>query len=391
MQNNADFPFCFEATALYVSGDPAAVGEAFDGVLQAPADANEIILDAASGSRYTLVVLSDGSAAAGGLIDIIDDYQGHLGVSEVSEGVNELTVITSFTDKDGNTLAAPPKMAKVFAGVETSPESGLMHSIFIDEDGKVYASGNNDKGQLCLGDTDSRDTPVEIDLSEVAVSAAVGGDFTLILTENGKVFGCGNNANGQIGLGSSVETSLLPNDGNDLEDVTSVSAGLNFALFMADAGLFVTGDNTNGQLCVDPGTEMIDTPSLIADVDGNSVDMFEAGYQSAYLLFRQDGSVAACGLNDLGQLGDGTTETKSRTAVIIPGEDTIINLGIGGSAQSAFFLSKDAVYATGLNDLGQLGIDDANVVEVSEPTEVVFSESAILYHISPGETQTLYW
>ena len=334
------------------------------------------------------MVLSDGLAAAGGLIDNIDQYQGHLGIGDITtEGTYELEVIPVFTDKDGNELASPPTMKRVFAG------SGVneTHSIFIDEDGNIFATGNNDKGQLCLGDTDSRFTPFQIDLPEPAFSAAVGGDFTLILTETGKVYGCGSNEFGQLGLGPDVQSTLLPNDGNDLTDVLSVSVGMNFALFMTEDGLFVTGDNSVGQLCVDPATEMIDTPSLLADVDGDSVDIFDAGYQSSYILFGKDGSVAACGSNFYGQLGDGTTDTKSRTAVRIPDEDPIINIGVSPSSESAFFMSEDAVYAAGLNDFGQLGIDETDQEIVSVPTEVKFTESAVLLNVSPGTTQTLYW
>lgn len=405
---------CCPATALFVSGDPAAVGEELDGVLLVPTDANEIILDGSGGSGYTLVILSDGLAAAGGVVGNLDNYQGHMGISDIVEGVNELTTISTFTDLDGNVLAEPPIMAGVYAGVEATVDSGLIHSMFLDEDGNVFASGNNDKGQLCLGDNDSRETPFQIDLPEPAVGVAVGGDFTLILTEEGKVYGCGSNEFGQLGLGPDIDAALLPNDGNDLTDVFSISAGkrhdfvwpyfalwnhlsqtvrsgLNFALFMTDDGLFVTGDNTYGQLCVDPETDKIFTPSLLADVDGDSVDMFAAGYQSSYLLFGLDGSAASCGLNDVGQLGDGTTETKSRTAVVIPDNDPIINLGVGTSAKSAFFLSEDAVYATGLNTDGQLGINDEDAEEVAEPTEVEFTESTLLFNVSPGDIQTLYW
>ena len=374
-----------------VSGDPAAVGEELDGVLLVPTDANEIILDGSAGSGYTLVILSDGLAAAGGVVDNLDNYQGHLGILDVAEGVNELTAISTFTDLDGNVFAEPPIMAGVYAGVEASVDSGLIHSIFLDEDGNVFASGNNDKGQLCLGDNESRETPVQIDLPEPAVGVAVGGDFTLILTEEGKVYGCGSNELGQLGLGSDIDSALLPNDGNDLTDVSSISAGLNFALFQTDDGLFVTGDNTYGQLCVDPETDKIFTPSLLSDVDGDSVELFAAGYQSSYLLFGLDGSAASCGLNDVGQLGDGSTDTKSRTAVIIPDNDPLDHIGVGASAKSAFFLSEDAVYATGLNTDGQLGIDDEDADEVAEPTEVEFTEAVSLFNISPGDTQTLYW
>ena len=243
------------ATPLYFSGDPTAVGEDVDGVLLIPTDANEIVLDASSGSDYILFVLSDGSAAAAGVI-VGDTYKGHLGITELTDGVNELMPIETFIGLDGIALSSPPIMLSVYAGVEAVAGSGNLHSIFIDMDGNAYASGNNDKGQLCLGNADSRASPTQIDLPSPAVSAAVGADFTYILTEDGIVHGCGSNEVGQLGLGSSIDASLLPNDGNGLTDVLSVSAGLNFALFRTSDGVFVTGDNTYGQLCVDGETEL---------------------------------------------------------------------------------------------------------------------------------------
>jgi alpha-tubulin suppressor-like RCC1 family protein len=147
-----------------------------------------------------------------------------------------------------------------------------MHSVFIDVNGNVYAAGNNGNGQLCTGDTSSRDMPVQVLLPGQAVSAAVGADFTLILMATGDVYGCGSNQKGALGFGKSTTQTNSPM-------------------------LVVTGANTFGQLCLDPSEyddDIIFIPVLLLDLD---IESFKAGYQSSYLLF-DDGSVASCGRND---------------------------------------------------------------------------------------------
>lgn len=93
-------------------------------------------------------------------------------------------------------------------------------------------------------------------------------------------------------------SALLPDKGNNLDGVKSVSAGLDFALFYTRDGIYVTGANTFGQLCVDPSLdEIFFSPAKLLGMDSNEFDGIAAGTQSSYILF-VDGSVSSCGLND---------------------------------------------------------------------------------------------
>ena len=288
--SQADLP------GLFIAGDSRSLGDINADFALDPTATNEITLDVSAGSMYSLMVLSDGSAAAVGYIQDINEYKGHLGVVNRVEAENPLVTITDVVNLIGDAVVAP-SFQKVYAGVETSPGSGLMHSIFIDVNGNVYAAGNNGKGQLCTGDTSSRDMPVQVALPGQAVSAAVGADFTLILTATGDVYGCGSNQKGALGLGKSTTQTNTPMLVDGLKSVSSLSAGYDFAVFQTISGLFVTGANTFGQLCLDPSEyddDIIFIPVLLLDLD---IESFKAGYQSSYLLF-DDGSVASCGRND---------------------------------------------------------------------------------------------
>ncbi len=234
---------------LWAWGSSLGIGEDAGNFL-IPQDVDELILQASAGTYYSLFILTDGSARVGGYIEIPENYRGHFGLGNaiMTRGVNTLLPILEVEDLNGNLLAAP-EFRLVKAGVETTKGSGLMHSIFIDVDGNVYTAGNNNKGQLCLGDTESRFFPTQIPLpiGEIAAYAVVGGEFTLILTDSGKLYGCGSNESGQLGLGVEVLSVTLPDDRNGLSGVLRISAGQNFALIVTSGGLFGMGDNTFGK------------------------------------------------------------------------------------------------------------------------------------------------
>ena len=237
-----------DSESLWFSGAPSSIGFASADDRVSPFDLEELVYDASAGTDYSILILSDRSAAVAGSIDDINSYRGHFGVNrnDLVNGVNELQRIPNVIDIDGSTVTAPD-FHKVYAGVETSGGSGQMHSVFIDLEGRIYASGYNSRGQLCLGDENNREFPTQFALpnNEKAISAAVGVEFTLIVSDTGKLYGCGSNDDGQIGLGTTA-SSNTPDDGNGLSNVRSVSAGASFSLVQTTNGLFVMGRNNYG-------------------------------------------------------------------------------------------------------------------------------------------------
>jgi alpha-tubulin suppressor-like RCC1 family protein len=98
------------------------------------------------------------------------------------------------------TLLAPSTGLK-FKAVFTGPMA--CHTMCITADGKCFAFGRNDKGQLGVGDCLARNRPAEVKVFQgLQVSkAAVGKNHTLFLTSIGDVWAAGSNAFGQLGLG----------------------------------------------------------------------------------------------------------------------------------------------------------------------------------------------
>ena len=116
----------------------------------------------------------------------------YISLGHIAQGTNNFQTISKvFDETDGKEMDAPV-FDKVFAGVENSPDSSVMHTILLDKEGRAYATGSNSKGQLCLGDESDRLIPTMINLDGVRiVDVAIGGEHTLLLDDDGNVFGCG--------------------------------------------------------------------------------------------------------------------------------------------------------------------------------------------------------
>ncbi|HMJ89392.1 MAG TPA: hypothetical protein VK530_06230, partial [Candidatus Acidoferrum sp.] len=78
------------------------------------------------------------------------------------------------------------------------------------------------------------------------VSVSAGYNHTLALADDGRVFAWGWNQNGQLGNGSTTNTgtpTLIPG-----VIATAIAAGRQHSLVIADCGVLAWGDNLNGQL-----------------------------------------------------------------------------------------------------------------------------------------------
>ena len=83
------------------------------------------------------------------------------------------------------------------------------YSVFLDNAGNIYTCGNNQFGQLGLGDTEDRHTPQKVNnippMSCISCCNTAWG-YLQIVDEAGRVWSCGRNDFGQLGLGHTKET-----------------------------------------------------------------------------------------------------------------------------------------------------------------------------------------
>jgi len=131
----------------------------------------------------------------------------------------------------------------------TAIAAGGWHSLFLKSDGSMWAMGDNEWGQL--GDGTSRlgvqtNRPEQIVASNVMAMAA-GFSHSLFLKNNGSLWAMGNNNYGQLGDGTWNSTNQP--EQIVASGVTAIAAGHSHSLFLkSDGSLWGMGYNEGGQL-----------------------------------------------------------------------------------------------------------------------------------------------
>lgn len=128
------------------------------------------------------------------------------------------------------------------------------HSVIVSDEGLAMTFGRNDKGQLGLGDTETRTTPVVVEALRGIdiVAAACGRSHTLFLSSDGMVFACGDNKMGQCGTNQqSVHTITTPARiaFKENKPVVRIACGAEFSMIVdIDGRLYSFGHPEHGQL-----------------------------------------------------------------------------------------------------------------------------------------------
>ena len=127
---------------------------------------------------------------------------------------------------------------------------GEAHSLFVKTDGTLWAMGLNNYGQLGssanVGTDNPNNTPISVASNVVAVA---GGHWhSLFVTSDGRLWAMGDNEYGQLG-NSTYTTAPNPTPVSVASNVVAVAAGMVYSLFVKmDGTLWAMGVNDYGQL-----------------------------------------------------------------------------------------------------------------------------------------------
>ncbi|RZK54929.1 MAG: T9SS type A sorting domain-containing protein [Hymenobacter sp.] len=188
--------------------------------------------------------------------------------------------------------------------------AGRYHSLALAADGTVYAWGLNTYGALGNNSTTNSTTPVAVSLPVGVhiVQVAAGAYHGLALADDGTVYAWGDNYYGALGNNSTTQSTTpvavtMPAGVRFVQLAAENRHGLALA---ADGRLFTWGYNNSGQL----GTGTI-TDSLVPVAEASGTVAWTgpaAGPVANHSLVLGPGAaVYSAGLNQYGQLGDGTT------------------------------------------------------------------------------------
>lgn len=235
--------------------------------------------------------------------------------------------------------------------------AGYGYSIALNEDGTLWSWGYNSNGQLGDGTTINRSTPVAVmDMKDVKEVAA-GNEHTVALKNDGTVWSWGYNRYYKLGYGNGWSNYTIPGKVDRISDVKEIAAGYDHTVVLKEDGtVWAWGLNNYGQL--GDGTNSNLDSEIVQSMSG--VTKIAAGdYHTAALA--SDGTVWTWGCNTNGQLGDGTTVSRYVPTQVANVSDII---DIEAGSYNTLALSRDGTIWAWGNYYGTTPVKIQNLTDV---------------------------
>ena len=215
-------------------------------------------------------------------------------------------------------------------------------------------------------------SPIKIDAVQGAKELAVGADHLCVLGADAKVSCIGANGSGQLGYDTDGQSSteLKPITGDDLGPVAHISAGDGFTCaVLVDGTAECWGLNDSGQLGDGTaGSPRFDHKPVTGLTNVASIATGHAGAGHACALLT-DGTAKCWGANQTSQLGDGTT-TQQPTPVAVAGVTDATQIAVGPEATCAI-RTDGRVVCWGQNANAEFGAETSPEI-VTTPYVVPF-------------------
>ena len=260
-----------------------------------------------------------------------------------------------------------------------------LHTCAVHDNGDVSCWGSGSEGQLGLGNTDTYHLPERVPDVFDAVAVAAGPGFTCVVHDDGGVSCWGINSVGQLGTDTFVSGHYFPRAVSGLIDIVAISAGQRHSCAIhRGGGLSCWGwvyDDSPMRVETPKGVTSVsigERETCITTVDGlvycwdfgatrasemtrmgNVTDAVKVsvGNQSACVLHLR-GGVSCWGRNNVGQVGDGTTTSRSQPVRLNSISDAVdISVSFGSSTvdpHACALHQNGSVSCWGGNEAGQL-------------------------------------
>jgi alpha-tubulin suppressor-like RCC1 family protein len=306
------------------------------------------------GFSHTIVLMTDGTIWGTG-------YNGH---GQLGIPVGDTSQRLTLTQMDTTTMTIGNRKPKYIS-------CGQLHTIVLMTDGTIWGTGDNDDGQLGLGNITDCEILTRMDTTMIQGRTpqyiSCGEDHTIVLMTDGTIWGTGRNLSGQLGLNDTTSRLTLTQMDSTIMTIGNktpqyISCGFRFTIvLMTDGTIWGTGINSSGQLGLGNTTDCeILTQMDTTMIEGRTPQYISCG-ESHTIVLMTDGTIWGTGRNGNGQLGlDNTTDCLTLTQM-----DTTTTIGnrtpqyISCNITSSYTLMTDGtIWGTGYNSRGQLGLGD---------------------------------
>ena len=325
----------------------------------------------ATGDRMTSVIKADGSLWSWGDAQMNGDWYKHAAPYHIAARPSWRAVASAQThtialDSDGSLWAwgcslwgahglstdtvcrATPLQTLAPLGFVRIATSSL-HSAAVDESGALWTWGNNELGQLGVGDVDAHPGFNRVGTATDWQAVAVGPWHTVAIKADGTLWGWGSNEFGMLTQAGGPATTE-PVQAAIPGKWTAVAAGdIHTVALQDDGSMWAWGGNSFGQTGK-PASSFEAVPSKI---ESGHLWRYVASAGSHNLAIRDDGTLWAWGKNDSGQLGDGTRQGSYQPVQV--GTDEDWQSVAATAAGSAGVRGDGTVWAWGSADYQRLG------------------------------------
>jgi alpha-tubulin suppressor-like RCC1 family protein len=250
--------------------------------------------------------------------------------------------------------------------------AGAWHGLALKRDGTVWAWGRNLSRQLGDGTTTDRPTPFQVPILESVVGVAAGVGISVALDADGAVW--------RWGSGSGLTTLGTPTQRQDLAGVSVLRAGEHWILALKSDGLpsgqvWAWGANGQGQLG-DGTTTSRSAPVTVSGL-ADAIEVASGGPLGSSAAILADGTMVAWGHNGSGRLGDGTL-TARLTPVAVVGLQNV--LATSRDSHALALTADGRVWSWGTGSFGELGIElsSASVPMMTPVTHAVAVETSVM-------------
>ena len=260
-----------------------------------------------------------------------------------------------------------------------------MDMLAITTSGQLFSWGYNYRGELGLGIAQLlyRSAPVQIGASSwIAIASGrcqgPGGGYhganNFAIRLDGRLYAWGYNQEGQLGDNTNQPKSSPVNIG--ISSWTAVCSAGDIAMAIrSDGALFTWGDGRNGPMAFGLNSSsqvhrsspvQIGTSTWTAISGGQTSVSGQQTTEITWLAIRSDGALFAWGYGNVGQLGDNTRVTKSSPVQIGTSSWSSIN---AGSSNMAAIRKDGGLFTWGSSFDGEFGTN-INGVYRSSPVQV---------------------
>jgi len=271
--------------------------------------------------------------------------------------------------------SSPVQIGLFQKGNWTKTLTGYRFGVALTSNGTIHTFGLNNYGQLGLNDVLSRSQPIQVGEANTWSDFAVGGYHCVARKKDGTLWSWGRNDSGEIGDNTVVDRSSPVQISGSWNQVFA-GANRTYAKNTSN-NLFAWGGAPQGQLGDNTVVSKSSPVQIVLGSDKNFTVLSVGGHTGG---ITDSNQLWIWGVNDFGQLGNGTTANKSSPVQISGSWDSVSTNDYDGyqatdrGGHTIAVSNTGGLYAWGQGTHGSTGFNSLSY-NVNSPIQILWGSN----------------